>query len=421
MTERARILLVVLLAACASPSTTPRIVLQVDSDLTVPSELDRITVEVEGQTLPGAAEADLHEKGLPRSLTLLHDSGPLGPVRVTVHGWLGATELLQRKLDVWFQADAEERIFVSLDRSCLSVMCEAAATCQLGSCIAVPTIQPAHTVTTQGDAGKPSELDGGTDAARQTEPPSADAAAGSVPPDSQDASQKSDASPVTPVGTSDAGVADGGPSTTATPDAATPPPPPPPPTPGQKPVCSIALPVQNDFVSVNTQVAFRGSCTDPETGPVSAGLTWTSQVDGQLATGASSSGKFLTAGRQRLTLCAPDPRDARVTGCTSIDVSVTAIAQPSAEIISIMQSGGASGLMFFNDAPIEFRGVGTGAGVTLSWSDNPQGALGTGTMAALAMPMLGMHTVTLTVRDRDGKTAIRSVSFVVRIRPRNGP
>ena len=53
------------LVACTSEREgPPRIVVEVDSNLSVPDELDRIALDVAGQ---GAAQADLRTEGLPRT------------------------------------------------------------------------------------------------------------------------------------------------------------------------------------------------------------------------------------------------------------------------------------------------------------------------------------------------------------------
>jgi hypothetical protein len=189
-----------------------------------------------------------------------------------------------------------------------------------------------------------------------------------------------------------------------------------PPGPGAKPVCTIERPVQNDLVQINTPLTLRGTCTDPETGPVTTGLSWVSQVEGALGPGGTLTVMLNLTGRQRLTLCASDPRDVGVMGCANVEVIATDVAQPTALITSISQ-GGSEAPPFVVGQPILLRGVGTGAGVTLSWSDSLDGDLGTGTTATIEVPTVGQHTVTLTALDRDGKTATRTVEFMVRPRP----
>jgi len=394
-------------ASCASELGAPRIILVVDSDLAVPLELDRVTVEVEGQTSDRPAEADLRTQGLPRTVTLAHTAGPLGPVRVTVRGWLGPTALLSKQLALYFRTNAEQRVLVALSRDCLSVVCAADQTCERGRCEVVPLDPADRDAAVAADGGPAPDGDAGASdgGPRDAGPVPARDAGGPGAVDGsvnlpRDAGTATDAGVVVPA--PDTGV------------------PVMPPNPGSRPVCTIERPVQNDMVQTNTPLMLRGTCTDAESGPVTAGLSWASNLDGMLATGGATTATLRSVGRHRLTLCAPDPRDATRVGCSNtVDVFTTDVAQPSALIVSISQSG-SDIPPFVTGQAISLRGAGTGAGVTLTWSDSLQGDLGTGTMVNIQNPLPGQHTVTLTVRDRDGKTATRTASFMVRVRLPNG-
>jgi len=400
------------LASCTAEPGAPRIVLQIESDLSVPAELDRVTVEVLGQTQQRAAEADLRSVGLPRTVTLEHASGPLGPVRVTVRGWLDQTAQLDRQLALYFRADAEERVLVTLGRDCLHVRCPAEQTCERGSCVPVAGGSSEVDASVASDAGPGPGADAGgsADAAAGDAGPGSDAGDGSGGPP-RDAGTAGDAGIIAPVpdaAARDAAVADAGAADTGVPVV--------PPGPGARPACTIERPVQNDLVQIDVPLTLRGTCTDPETGPITAGLSWVSQPDGALGSGGALTVMLHSTGRHRLTLCAPDPRDVTVTGCANVEVVATDVAQPTALITAVSQSG-SEAPPFVVGQPIQLRGAGTGAGVTLSWRDSLQGELGMGTTATLQMPLPGQHTVTLTVRDRDGKTATRTVEFTVRPRP----
>ena len=398
------------LASCAADGGDPQIVLQIGSDLQVPAELDRLTVEVVGQTQAGPAEADLRMQGLPRTVTLAHTAGPLGPVEVTVGGWLGQTLQVQKQLALYFRADAVERVLVTLSRDCLHVMCPAAQTCERGSCVRVVTPPPDVDAGDARDGGPVPAADAGDDGGGPLDAgppdagPSADAGGGTVDPTRDAGFNDGGSMPPAP----DAGPRDAGPADTGVVVM--------PPGPGARPVCTIERPIQNDLLQINTPLTLRGTCTDPETGPLTTGLSWVSQVEGALGPGGTLTVMLHMTGRQRLTLCASDPRDVVVMGCANVDVIATDVPQPTALITSISQAG-SEAPPFVVGQPIQLRGVGTGAGVTLSWSDSLQGDLGMGTTATIQAPMPGQHTVTLTARDRDGNTATRTVEFMVRPRP----
>lgn len=395
--RRLWLLALTLLAACSAVSDPTRIVVEVESDLSVPRQLDRVTLEVTGQEIDGAAEADLRDKDLPRTVTLVHESGPLGPIYVTVHGWSGTTEVARKQVATWFQERRDAYLTILLTRDCLNVLCQDGESCEEGRC--VPVDGDAGVVSVGdasvkrdagGDAAAPRDAgaDASTDAGRDAAVPSTDAAV-------------ADAS-TPPV---DAGAQE---------DASTPPPPR-----GRRPTCTIDRPVQNDVIQVKTPFVLRGSCSDPETGDLTQGLVWTSQIDGPLAEGAVTTGSVRSAGAHQISLCAPDPRDASWIGCGAVEVQATVGPQPAAQIVSVTQLGSALP-PYYTGAPITLTGIGSGASVTLSWTDSLQGPLGTGARVTLQSPQAGTHIVTLTVRDRDGKQASVTDTFLVRDR-RQGP
>lgn len=404
------VLSIIALLGCSSEQESARVVITVRSDLSVPEELDRVTLEADGQSYEGSAEADLRVRPLPRAITLLHESGPLGPVRVRVRGFRGQQLVVSKELAVWFVPRREAEVEVMLQRDCVSVACEAGETCELGACVPIRDEDPG--LDAGADAGDPSD-GGDRDAGeRDAGGPDASASDAKVASDANtpDAAGKTDASSDGGRGDANDAATDAGgagDSGSDAGDAGTVPP-----GPGSRPVCTINRPVQNDLVQTNVSVTFRGGCTDPETGVVTSGLAWSSQLDGLLASGAETTGAFRSEGVHRLSLCAPDPREASLVGCGSIELEATATPQPSARILSVVQ-GDSSNPPYRTGPPIVLTGSGTGASVTLSWHDSLQGPLGTGGTATLRDPAAGAHTVTLTVRDRDGNEGIATTSFIV--------
>ncbi|MDB4989296.1 MAG: hypothetical protein JWN04_4474, partial [Myxococcaceae bacterium] len=389
-------LLSVTWAGCTSSSSATELTLTITSDLTVPDQLDRVTVSVVGQEVTDDPTADLRDKPLPRSLTLVHDSGPLGPLQITVRGWSGSQLVVQKDLQAWFLESAHAVLAVQLESACREMLCSTGMTCEQGHCVPVSGgsdggIAPHDAmVGPEQDASRADAQRPAPDAAPAPDGATDAAADGSATPPVPDASTQPDA------GAPDTGVP-------VVPDAG-----PPPVSGGAPPVCTLSLPAIGDSYQVNALVALRGSCSDPETGPLTAGLSWASQLDGPLGAGGTLDVPLRTVGAHHLTLCASDPRDSSLVGCSAVDVTVTLFAQPTATITAITQSGSAT-LPFSAASGIAFTGVGTGAGVTLSWTDDLAGALGNGASVALDTPLVGRHSVTLTATDRNGvaRTALR--------------
>lgn len=390
-------MLIALLAlSCTSERTGggAQLLVIVSSDLSVPDELDRVALDVSGQQIEGVAQADLRERGFPRTVTLVHEGGPLGPVTIRVRGYLAEAEIIQKETIAWFPSEGDGQVEIHLDRSCVGVSCGDGRTCDESVCV---TVTDPITGDDAGatDAG-PLEEDGGevpTDAAEPEDagegevdagPPPADA--GPLPVDAADASPAP----------SDAGYAPGEPDTG----------PPPPPSPGEPPRCTTSLPVGGDYVQVGIDLTLKGTCTDPETGAVTQGLTWSSDRDGQIGSGGSTKGRLSTPGPHTLRLCAPDPRDAKVKGCDSVAVTATTESLPTAKILGPVAPGKAG-------EPITLTGEGHGAGVVLRWFDAFQPLSGEGTTFTINEPLPGLHVVTLTVRDRDGRTSTDTTTFQV--------
>jgi hypothetical protein len=408
--------------ACASELGDTTILLTIDSDLSVPDELDRVTVEGTGFDTDSAPSADLRVKPLPRSIALRHESGPYGPLELTVTGYHGEQRLVQRTLRTSFVPGYVSSVVVSLTRSCAHVLCGAGLTCEEGACRGV-----AHAMTDapKPDAGTLASLDAGAapadasgaraDAAsaidangvRLDASGSADASATDAAPldaaidaASGDAANANDAAGV---------MADASSLRDATAPI--------PIGPGATPVCSIARPSNAATLATELEIALQGSCSDHETGPLTAGLTWSSQLDGQIGTGATATARLRSPGLHLLRLCAPDPVSSSVVGCASVTVVVLSYAPVGARIHTIRQGAAEGG--FVTGRAIVMQGSGAGTGMlTLRWSDSLQGSLGAGTVATLSNPVAGRHVVTLEVTDQLGSKAAANQSFTVNVAPR---
>src|SRR5262249_28986355 len=129
------------------------ITIEVTSDLKAPTEIDRVDIDVTNLLLPLHASADLTKQDLPRHLTLVRDSGPLGPIHITVAGYLGATKLVQRIVRISFAPRNSKSLAVRLERACLANFCEEDTTCVSGRCRAYAGIEPDDNAGHGGDDG----------------------------------------------------------------------------------------------------------------------------------------------------------------------------------------------------------------------------------------------------------------------------
>jgi len=381
---RSSLLFVMLwLGACSSSgSSATQIVVTVDSDLTVPAELDRVTIDVSDRATAPEASADLTSQKLPRTISLVHDQGPLGPFTIKATGFLGAKRVIEKEVMTSFVEGKTVELALDLDRSCRAVFCETGRTCVAGSCQDIPTVRPGDDAGAMGDGGTNA---GGTSGAEAGATQGGEAGATSGDG-----------------GATTGGAPDGG--ATGMPDGGN--------DPGDPPVCTIDVPKVGDTYERDQAFEVSGSCTDPESGNLTVDLTWISDRDGTVGSGASPSITLVTKGVHELKLCAPDPVAPSVIRCDDVSIDVAEEVQPHVTIDSVEQANSPD-LPFRSNRAIDYAGSGTGAGVTLSWTDSIHGTLGTGTMVSLAQPEVGKHVVTLVGTDRNQDKGDASYPYTV--------
>jgi hypothetical protein len=366
MTSLCALAVALALGCSAEPDALTQIQVTVDSDLDVPDQLDRVAIEVAGMVTDEAASADLREQGLPRRLTLVHEGGRLGPVRVTATGFHGDSQVVERVVETQFESGELVSLAIELQRACLPVSCPAGSSCADGECRSIADGSP---VGAQ-DGGDP-EPDAGEDGGRR------------------DAGEDG--------GRQDAG-SDAGDASSAD---------------NERPSCSIIAPLDAAAVTAGQSVPLMGRCDDPETGRIRAGFSWSSSIEGALCDRATCDTSFATSGTRVISLCAVDPANWALQGCTSVRVNVSLPAPPTVSIDSVTQAG-SSAQPFGTGPSIAFTASAEGQEVELVWRDTLVGQFAQGsTQATLTSPLVGRHVVTLIATDNVGQVRQASVTFVV--------
>lgn len=124
------------LAAGCSASRT-EVIIVTDSDLAVPGELDEVIVVAtspEGRTQMARAGLGMGNLPLPRTLTLAHETGALGPFRVVASGRRGGAVVVTREAEFTFQRGRSLRLDIELLAACVTTTCGADETCARGGC-----------------------------------------------------------------------------------------------------------------------------------------------------------------------------------------------------------------------------------------------------------------------------------------------
>ena len=184
---------------------------------------------------------------------------------------------------------------------------------------------------------------------------------------------------------------------------------------GNAPVVAITAPPNQAVFPLGATIGFTAVATDVEDGDLSAGLQWTSSLDGDLGTGARLSSSSLRVGTHTITAAATDsnghPGEARVTvrvrGPNAPPVvTITAPAAGASALAGTPVTLSATATDDFDPDPS--GGIG--------WTSSLDGDLGIGAARTVVLRE-GLHVLTAAVTDSDGATGTATVGFTVQPTP----
>jgi hypothetical protein len=123
-----------IVAACAPAKT--EIIVAVDTDLSVPDELNAVRIDLVGPTgqvrrANGTLES---ASDLPASVGVHWSEGPLGPIQLTVTGIKDGRDVIQRRARTSFVEGETRVLWMVLVESCLERACPLDQTCSEGGC-----------------------------------------------------------------------------------------------------------------------------------------------------------------------------------------------------------------------------------------------------------------------------------------------
>ncbi len=164
------------------------------------------------------------------------------------------------------------------------------------------------------------------------------------------------------------------------------------------PVVTISSPAggSNHPNGATSPITFTGTANDTEDGNISAGLVWTSSLQGTIGTGGSFS-TTLNEGAHTITASSTD--SASATGTASISITVGVVTVPTtvgATSITYSMSGGKTGdrnLLITVTVKDDLGNLVTGASVSIAIDNTTTGAGATGTATTVG------GTVTFTWRS----------------------
>ena len=179
------------------------------------------------------------------------------------------------------------------------------------------------------------------------------------------------------------------------------------------PVVNITAPEDGAGFVPDDQVTFTGTASDLEDVDLSAGIDWTSNLDGPLGTGASIP-STLSSGTHTVTASVTDAGGKSATDQITVTVNAAptvAITSPQEDGITV-QSGDvvtfAGSAMDLEDGDLS---------PSIQWSSSIDDAIGTGASINVSTLSTGVHTITASVADTGGRTAIDSITITVNAPP----
>jgi hypothetical protein len=187
------------------------------------------------------------------------------------------------------------------------------------------------------------------------------------------------------------------------------------------PVVTINTPADGSSFNAGDSISFSGMATDTEDGVISASLSWTSSIDGSIGSGASVMTSSLSVGVHTITASVTD--SGGLPGSDSITVTVN----PPGTDPEVMITGPADGSIFTEGDPINFTGTASDAedpglsDADLSWTSSIDGSIGSGASFSTSTLSVGVHTITASVTDSDGRTGSDSITVTVNAAANTAP
>jgi ELWxxDGT repeat protein len=175
------------------------------------------------------------------------------------------------------------------------------------------------------------------------------------------------------------------------------------------PNVEINLPTDGFTAVSGESVSFDGTATDAEDGDLTASLSWTSDLDGQIGTGGAFSIADLSVGAHLITATVTDSGGM----VSSAQVSITVFGAPTIEI-NLPVNGDISILgesVSFSGTAIDVEDGDLTP--NLVWTSDIDGLIGTGGAFAIDDLSIGTHVLSVTVTDSDGLSSSTQISITV--------
>jgi C1A family cysteine protease len=194
--------------------------------------------------------------------------------------------------------------------------------------------------------------------------------------------------------------------------------------PNISPTVTITAPNNGFEFAYQQKITLKATAIDPDSN-LTPTVTWASDKDGLLGTGAQLEVQFNSPGSRKITAVASDANNGY---SDAASITITGINKPP--VASIQQP--LASTIIYKGVAIPLLGMGsdndTGNGFpsslpcsSLAWKSSKDGDLGTGCDLEATFNTIGLRIITLTVTDADGATGATTVMVNVQAVPLQGP
>ncbi|UCH26472.1 MAG: S8 family serine peptidase [Trueperaceae bacterium] len=179
------------------------------------------------------------------------------------------------------------------------------------------------------------------------------------------------------------------------------------------PTAAITAPADGSSSDYGTSITFTGTADDTEDGDISGSISWSSDIEGGLGSGASVTAT-LNVGTHTITASVTD--SGSMSGFDSITVTVNATGGNNDPVVEI--TGPADGTTVTDGDSITFTGTVSDAeegdiSGSISWSSDRDGGLGSGDSISTSDLSVGTHTITASVTDSGGLEGSDTITVTV--------
>ena len=179
------------------------------------------------------------------------------------------------------------------------------------------------------------------------------------------------------------------------------------------PTVTITSPADGSSFTVGNSVSFAGTANDTEDGDISANLSWSSSIDGNIGSGASFSTSSLSLGTHTITASVTD--SGGLQGSDNISVTINAVANTAPTVTITSPADGSS---FNSGDSVSFAGTANDTedgdiSANLSWSSSIDGNIGSGASFSTSSLSVGTHTITASVTDSGGLQGSDDISVTI--------